>query len=233
MPLDKHIRIVAGFKLARDLQKTHGLVNNYLWLRPSVTASKINQKIFLSLLGIRQARNLSFGQIRAILSNADLLYRILVNRFGFRPLYWYGDLYLMTEQLPNHNSRVRLSDSSRDRFGYPVASVDWQLTSADFRNFEAYARIICDQGLCSDGYSLAYVDGMENWAQNVTSAAHHMGTARMADHPSRGVVDQNLNVFGIKNLFICDASVFSDAGSVNPSLTLVALALRLSEHLSK
>jgi choline dehydrogenase-like flavoprotein len=69
------------------------------------------------------------------------------------------------------------------------------------------------------------------WERTVASAAHHLGTVRMADSPERGVVDANLRVFGIDNLYVCDASVFATAGSVNPSLTITALALRLAAHL--
>lgn len=58
------------------------------------------------------------------------------------------------------------------------------------------------------------------------------GNGTYGQSPHGGVVDQNLRVFGTSNLFICDASVFSDAGSVNPSFTIVALALRLAEHLA-
>lgn len=87
------------------------------------------------------------------------------------------------------------------------------------------------QGLQSPQYKLARVDEPSVWSRSVASAAHHVGTARMADHPSRGVVDANLRVFGMDNLFICDGSVFPTAGSTNPSLTITALGLRLGEHL--
>lgn len=232
MPLDKHIRIMAGFKLSRALQCTHALPNHYFWLRPNLTGARIDHETLLSLLGVRRTRDLSLRQVGAILGNVDILYRIAIHQFGFTAVYRYADLFFMTEQLPNHNSRVRLSNRSCDRFGYPVAAVDWQLTDADFRKFESYARLVLDQGLCSETYSLACVDEKKSWNRNVTSAAHHLGTARMGNHPTRGVVDQNLRVFGTSNLFICDASVFSDAGSVNPSFTIVALALRLAEHLA-
>ena len=54
----------------------------------------------------------------------------------------------------------------------------------------------------------------------------------MADHPSSGVVDANLQVFGMANLFICDGSTFATAGSANPTLTITALGLRFGQHLA-
>jgi choline dehydrogenase-like flavoprotein len=58
-----------------------------------------------------------------------------------------------------------------------------------------------------------------------------MGTTRMHNDPRQGVVDSNCRVHGIGNLYIAGAAVYPTAGSANPTLTLVALALRLSDHL--
>jgi choline dehydrogenase-like flavoprotein len=70
---------------------------------------------------------------------------------------------------------------------------------------------------------------------NVTfvDASHHMGTTRMSEQPKNGVVDHNCKVHGICNLFIAGSSVFSTCGHVNPTLTIVALALRLAERLNQ
>jgi choline dehydrogenase-like flavoprotein len=66
-----------------------------------------------------------------------------------------------------------------------------------------------------------------------TSTAHYMGATRMSDDPHAGVVDQNCRVHGIDNLFIASSSVFSTGGFANPTLTIVALSLRLADHLKK
>jgi len=60
---------------------------------------------------------------------------------------------------------------------------------------------------------------------------HHMGTTRMHPDPKRGVVDQDSRVHGVDNLFVTGSSVFPTAGYANPTLTIVALALRLADHL--
>jgi choline dehydrogenase-like flavoprotein len=57
-----------------------------------------------------------------------------------------------------------------------------------------------------------------------------MGTTRMADGPDRGVVDLHCRVFGVDNPYVAGASVFPTGGAINPTLTLVALALRLADH---
>jgi choline dehydrogenase-like flavoprotein len=66
---------------------------------------------------------------------------------------------------------------------------------------------------------------------NVRDIGHHIGTTRMADDPRNGVVDRNCRVHGVDNLFVAGASVFATSGHANHTLTIVALALRLAEHL--
>ncbi len=66
-----------------------------------------------------------------------------------------------------------------------------------------------------------------------TDASHHMGTTRMNDDAREGVVDRNCRVHGLDNLFVGGSSVFATAGHANPTLTIVALTLRLAEHLKQ
>jgi choline dehydrogenase-like flavoprotein len=68
---------------------------------------------------------------------------------------------------------------------------------------------------------------------NFSSRAHHLGTTRMSDSPENGVVDSNCKVYGISNLYIAGSSVFPTGGHANPTLTLIALTLRLADHLKK
>jgi choline dehydrogenase-like flavoprotein len=58
-----------------------------------------------------------------------------------------------------------------------------------------------------------------------------MGTTRMHADPRQGVVDVNCKVHGVDNLYIAGSSVFPTGGYANPTLTLVALALRLADRL--
>ena len=69
------------------------------------------------------------------------------------------------------------------------------------------------------------------WPDHQLGGNHHIGTTRMADHPSKGVVDADCKVFGLDNLFIAGSSVFTTSGCANPTLTIVALALRLANHI--
>ena len=231
MPLTRTVSLMSGLALTAAQQAALRLPNHCLWIRPCVTARRVDDDMLYSFLAVRGVRDLKPPQVWAILSNPDILSRILVHRFGMNPAYRYGDLFFMTEQLPHPDSRVDLSPHLRDSHGYPVARIDWRLTEADFGAFEASARVIIEQGLRSSQYSLARLDDPAVWRKTVASAAHHLGTARMAADPSAGVVDRDLRVFGMQNLYVCDGSVFPTVGSVNPSLTITALGIRLGEHL--
>ena len=230
-PVSDGVGAIAGLKLTPAAQRASRLPNHYVWVRPSVSAARVDDELMLSFLKVRGVRDLSLKQIVGILSSRDILYRVLVHRFGLRPKYRFGDLWFMTEQLPNPDSRVTLAAGQKDRHGYPIASVNWQLSEQDLTQFQAYAKLLFASGLKSDQYQLARSDDPSIWGRTVASAAHHLGTARMGAAPDRGVVDERLRVFGVPNLYVCDASVFPTAGSVNPSLTITALALRLARHL--
>jgi choline dehydrogenase-like flavoprotein len=208
------------------------LANHCLWIRPSSTDARIDDQLLLSFLGVKKVRDLSIRQIFGILRNRDIQNRVLAKCVvGFQPSYIFGDLFFLTEQLPNPRSRVELSQKQRDRFDYPIASVNWQISNADIEGFDRYLQTVLKEGLVSGQYSLVRHDPISEWTRSMSSAAHHLGTAKMGTSPRSGVVDSDLQVFGVNNLFIGDGSVFPTAGNANPSLTIVALALRLAEHL--
>ena len=75
-------------------------------------------------------------------------------------------------------------------------------------------------------------DGNENsWPEGVNGGWHHMGTTRMSEDPRKGVVNSDCQVHGITNLHVAGSACYVTAGAPNPTLTLVALSLRLSDHI--
>lgn len=136
---------------------------------------------------------------------------------------------VMSEQVPDALSRVRLG-SGRDSFGMPTAELDWRLTELDWRSL---ARSV---HLARPGLRAVFggqVDSLldEELRPRVTGGSHQMGTTRMSASPRDGVVDPEGRVHGMANLYVAGASVFATGGSANPTLTVVALALRLAGHL--
>jgi choline dehydrogenase-like flavoprotein len=135
------------------------------------------------------------------------------------------------EQQPNRDSRVTLSDR-RDALGLPMTRLDWRLTAADKaslrRNLRALGAEFAAAGIGRLHLTLPEGDA---WPEELTGGNHHMGTTRMAADPRQGVVDADCRVHGIDNLYVAGSSVFPTCGAANPTLTIVALALRLADHL--
>lgn len=141
-------------------------------------------------------------------------------------------LKILMEQAPNPESRVTLS-TGRDVLGLPQARVDWRLTDLDRHTTRAMTGIL-DMELRRLGLARArgtdWLDG-DDWTGHVEEACHHMGTTRMSADPRSGVVDADGRVHGTDGLYACGSSVFPTGGYANPTLTIVALALRLADHL--
>ena len=134
--------------------------------------------------------------------------------------------------VPNPDSRVTLGDD-RDPLGIPRVRLDWRLTSLDRHSVRRSLEVLGSEvGRAGLGRVRVMLDDNDGpWPEDLAGGWHHMGTTRMADDPRRGVVDRNCRVHGIRNLYIAGSSVFPTAGSGTPTLTIVALALRLADHL--
>jgi choline dehydrogenase-like flavoprotein len=136
------------------------------------------------------------------------------------------------EQAPNPDSRVTLG-TRRDRFGLPVARIDWRPASSDRASIRASQEVI-DEALRAAG--LGHVElmlGDERPPALLEGNFHHLGATRMHPDPAMGVVDADCRVHGVRNLYVAGSSVFPTYGCSNPTLTVVALALRLADHLKK
>jgi choline dehydrogenase-like flavoprotein len=143
-------------------------------------------------------------------------------------------LVLDLEQAPDPQSRISLAED-RDVLGLRRVRANWRLgelerqTAATFTRFVAAEFARLGLGRCR----------LEPWLQDtrvpLTAALqetyHYIGTTRMADDPREGVVDRKCAVHGMENIYVAGSSVFSTAGQANPTLTIIALALRLSDHL--
>jgi choline dehydrogenase-like flavoprotein len=139
------------------------------------------------------------------------------------------------EQAPNRDSRVTLT-SERDAMGMPRVKLDWRLTALDRRSFRGFYEVLGRElGRSGIGrvrmHEWVLESESSSWPKSLGGGWHHMGTTRMHPEPRRGVVDANCRVHGLANLYVAGAAVYPTAGCANPTLTLVALTLRLSDHL--
>jgi choline dehydrogenase-like flavoprotein len=138
------------------------------------------------------------------------------------------------EQSPNPESRVVLA-RERDALGSNRARVEWRLTDLDRRTVETMAATVDAEfrrlGLAEGELPAWLSDAGSDWAGRCRDSYHHLGTTRMADDPAQGVVDRDCQTHGVSGLYAAGGSVFPTSGFANPTLTIVALALRLADHL--
>lgn len=165
---------------------------------------------------------------RRILARRKLPSVLLADPAGIYPLDLNG------EQEPHHDSRVMLGHE-RDALGMRRAVIDWRCTAADRARMIAGVRVIAAAVNRGGAATITLTDEQaQAWSDHpVPVGGHHIGTARMADDPSEGVCDRDAQVFGTRGLYIAGAAAFPTSSFANPTLTLLALTLRLAEHLRR
>jgi choline dehydrogenase-like flavoprotein len=158
-------------------------------------------------------------------------------------------LHVTIDPAPEPESRVTLGEE-RDALGVRRAVLDWRLTPADGRGAGILARAIAAElgrlelgrvrlhQVLEDEEDGAWIrrPNLIGHGENLDAPPmhiswHHMGTTRMAADPGRGVVDADCRVHGVADLYVAGSSVFPSTGNANPTLTIVALAIRLADHL--
>jgi hypothetical protein len=209
----------------KELMQQHDIGEGYLMYKPNIAAS---------VLG-------NFGRLRVL---KDFLretgcfspaVRKLANEIVDFNCPGDGLIDLLVGQEPNLDSRVTLADDV-DAFGVRLAQLNWQLCERDFKTIRVLA---IESAKEMARLNLArvqlpqYILNPNIEIPDIGVAGHQMGTTRMSSAPRYGVVDENCQVHGIRNLYIIGSSVFPTCGGRNPTLTIVLLSLRLGEFLSK
>ncbi len=145
------------------------------------------------------------------------------------------DIIPVIEQSCNPDSRITLSNK-RDILGLRQARLDWRLNSIDMRAMSESLKIIGEEFMLANlGRIKRLINNKTSWDESIKLryGYHHMGTTRMNQDPRKGVVDQHCRVYGIDNLYISGSSVFPTGGTSNPTLTIIALSIRLADHVKK
>lgn len=144
--------------------------------------------------------------------------------------FWGGGGQYYFEMAPNPDSRVTLADTVDKVFGQPQVHITWALGDRDEATYTQSVRLFktAVNSLGGDIYTpLPWKDVKSQLIVN----GHHIGTTRMSSDPSQGVVDANLKVHSLANLYVAGSSVFASTGISNPTFTIITLSIRLAEHL--
>ena len=231
----KHpLQAKAGFILKPDVLKTYGLLNHNVYIKPIYsdldTMERI-EKLGVIVHTLRGSRSKVRDLVYLVRNFTDLL-RGVFYKYDLNQTYDKAGLFIVAEQTPYELSQVRL-DEDVDDWGYPRSEIHWQINDSDLDNVSKFMEIVIDNlGPELGEFSKGCVINQGYFKDNLSSAAHHMGTARMGVSEENAVVDSNLKVFGFDNLHICDASVFPSGGNANPSLTISALAFHTVDKIT-
>ncbi len=135
---------------------------------------------------------------------------------------------IMTEQLPDRESRILLSPRL-DKLGIPRVDLDWRITAADLEVVVAHQQLL---GRLLEDRGVARLTSRFDPAEHpspIMSNFHHLGSTRMHVDPEHGVVDAECRVHTVANLYVVGGSVFPTGGYLNPTLTIIALAIRAAD----
>jgi choline dehydrogenase-like flavoprotein len=164
-------------------------------------------------------------------------------RFYHKRLFWSRNatfnLHVAIEQVPYIGNRISLS-AARDIFGAPMVAIDWRQREVDLETFKSYLRQFVSFWQNTGLENIAHLrlffdpdrlDESKLLSLRAGDVYHPAGSTRMGTNSREAVVDSDLRVFGLPNLWVASTSTFPSLGTANPTLTLMTLILRLGEHL--
>lgn len=230
--------ICFALDVAPEMQRTKKIINQCLTFdaisyKPT-TADGVQaaRKIKRSLDRGKWPDNF-FSNVGTAIMDIDDIFSYMRSKNGSKEKGNYSIMYRVEPQ-PNPNSSVTLSDN-KDALGIPKVKLNWQLTELDYRSiYEMQTMFTKLLGKSGYGHiNIELPEKFDEWPDTTDGGNHHMGTTRMANSPSTGVVDKNCKIFNIENLYVAGSSVFPTYGKVNPTLNLIALTIRLADHLKE
>jgi choline dehydrogenase-like flavoprotein len=191
----------------------------------------------------RQGGGLNLGEtLRHLRGMGSAWWPMVVQYLRHHRIYNPADrgvwLVMHAEQLPRDDSRITLDRDRRDRFGMPLAALDWRIGGqAELRAMAGFVRRV-GNGLQAAGLARVEIDPLLDGEDpraldRATDTYHQCGGARMGHHARDGVVDRELRVFGTTNLYVAGAAVFRTSSYANPTFTAMALTSRLADQLGR
>jgi choline dehydrogenase-like flavoprotein len=234
------LRLVSGsLNLTDGFQRQEGLLNYRTWILPKWPGDDSDEiqalkRLYIAMKERTLPRDTMAADLRSVLSHPRLVSSWAYGRLA-RPKRLVQGIKLVNilepEQRPD--SRVMLSDQV-DPLGQPRVRLDWQVGPLVRRTL-AKAHEAIDEDLRSSGVGRLVdpfkEDDEERFRKHLNWVWHHMSTTRMHDDPDQGVVDANTRMHTMSNVYVQGSSVFPTPGADMPTLTIVALALRLADHL--
>ncbi|MGH6942971.1 MAG: GMC oxidoreductase, partial [Geminicoccaceae bacterium] len=242
-------KVQLGIGMSEEIQRREGLLNHYATFEAAFsgyTEQKYTSFVQIMKVLLRRGHaghrwQLSKAALGALPSTIYLLTPKEILPHPIYRWYWLAREALprpereetrvvvyFCEQPPDPESRVTLSRDT-DRLGVNRLVLRWRIGA---EVIESVRRLEDHLAARLEAKGIGRLERASE-DPKFTDASHHMGTTRMSDDPRTGVVDRDCKVHGVSNLYIAGSSVFPSAGHANPTLTIVALALRLAATLQR
>ena len=244
--------IQGKLSLSTEVMRREPVVNAATYLLPRYRTEHIRRRSVMSIaaLGRSLARGRVPGDAMAHASHlakapAHLAYAAYRRLIG-KPLHYpwiaiggwsdlpdkpkeFGSFEVchLVEQLPDPENRLTLAPEV-DPLGRRKVKLDCRLREPDLAGFRRLVEIFGPEFRRA---GLGRFEAFPPTNYTPSGSGHHCGTTRMDPDPRRGVVDIHGRVHGVSNLFVTGSSVFPTASYANPTLTIVALAIRLADQI--
>lgn len=211
-----------GFVLKAGCLSLANFRNHILFLRPAISMKDPLVYDFLKRkLVAYKGQNLRAADIAYLFRHLDLLFDAVNFKYGIIHSTRYVSGLTFAEQFPSDQCRMFRKDPDR-------LSIQWDVSKDDSQSIEKFLSVFFE----CHSHIFEHFILFPNIRQRLDTAGHHSGGCRMASEPTDGVVDKDLRVFGIENLFVVDGSVLGFSGSANTGLTIAALALKCCDTVS-
>ena len=236
------IRYEYGFSLSKTAQIERKLLNasaalqykageDSAWTVGRRLRNNFRRGEFFSLRNLRDTGTLLLGA-GSVLNN---FIRKYITGFELRIPKPVIEVVIDLEQEPDRDSRICLTEDA-DITGLRRVAIDWKIGPAERRTARFLSETLAQRFQAAGLGEVVAPDWLYKdtplTGLDLAGNYHFLGATRMSETPETGVVDSNCRVFGSHNLYVVGASVFPTSGHANPTLTIVALALRLADHLS-
>lgn len=220
--------------LSEEIQRNYQLLNASAGVMFYYPENVINP--YDTLRNIFRLKNI--GQLPIILKNADAYLNTLSFLIKHKLLYKHNaipKLVFMLEQEPVRESFIDLSNHY-DYFGNAKARINWTISKKTWHTLIYAINLVNKELQRLEIGEVKIADGINlnngEWSDLLSDVNHHMGGTRMSNFQHEGVVNSDLCVWGHENIFVCSSSVFPTGSHSNPTLTLMALCLRLVNKLT-
>lgn len=246
--------------ISEQAQREHGLLNTYLLLdRPLLEdpghGSALLSAAFLAKKLFQRRRDTDLGSgkyalywrhVRNVLAGSPKVVSMLpsVARGRFlqkrRVPSLIPDardnrfhLFFQAEQVPHRDAGLRLM-SQRDALGMQQVALEFRVQPQDIESAWRTHELLAAELERQDAGSLEFLPDAKNRLMDAPAIlGHHIGTTRISADPKHGVIDANLRIHGISNLYVASSSSLPTSSHANPTLIVVALALRLADLLDR